>query len=101
MAEENGELRETRDDLGISVDTETLGEISRLAGILNTDVGTDVESLFEKLSVRLESPDSMYLLRTSTTTELLKHLRHSRPHAPICNMLGDGLVPSNSSRAFG
>ena len=40
--------------LGLDVDTDALlGELSKLAGILNIDVGTDVASLYEKLAERL------------------------------------------------
>ena len=41
--------------LELSANTDLLlGELSRLAGILNIDVGTDVEALFLKLSDRLQ-----------------------------------------------
>ena len=42
---------------GLDLDVETsslLSELSRLAGILNIDVGTDVESLYIKLVERLD-----------------------------------------------
>ena len=40
--------------LGLGVDTDDLlAELSQLAGILNIDVGTDVDSLYQRLVERL------------------------------------------------
>ena len=91
------------EDLGISVDTEDLlGEISRLAGILNIDVGTDVESLFVKLSSRLgESGLDVSIEDLKILTEPLSSIYAIPDHMhAICNMLGDGLVPSNSKAGY-
>ena len=56
-----------------------LSELSRLAGILNIDVGTDVESLYNRLSERLKDRGievSVDQLRTRYRT-LVIDLRHS------------------------
>lgn len=91
------------EDLGISVDTgDLLGEISRLAGILNIDVGTDVDSLFVKLSSRLgESGLDVSIEDLKLLTEPLSSIYAIPDHMhAICNMLGDGLVPSNSKAGY-
>ena len=91
------------EDLGISVDTgDLLGELSRLAGILNIDVGTDVESLFHKLSNRLgESGLDVSVEDLKLLTEPLSSIYAIPDHMhAICNMLGDGLVPSNSKAGY-
>ena len=91
------------ENLGLSVDTENLlGEISRLAGILNIDVGTDAESLFIKLSSRLgESGLDVSVEDLKLLTEPLSSIYAIPDHMhAICNMLGDGLVPSNSKAGY-
>jgi len=79
-----------------------LSELSRLAGILNIDVGTDVERLYERLIERLAERD------VTLTVEILKSITEplssiyaipDHMHA-LCNMLADGLVPSNSKAGY-
>tara|TARA_B100000214_G_scaffold15576_2_gene10768 strand:- start:3730 stop:6591 length:2862 start_codon:yes stop_codon:yes gene_type:complete len=89
--------------LGLSANADLLlGELSRLAGILNIDVGTDVDALFLKLSDRLQetglevSVDDLKRL-----TEPLSSIYAIPDHMhAICNMLGDGLIPSNSKAGY-
>ena len=79
-----------------------LGELSRLAGILNIDVGTDVDALFLKLSDRLqESGLKVSIEELKRLTEPLSSIYAIPDHMhAICNMLGDGLVPSNSKAGY-
>ena len=89
--------------LGLSADTNVLlGELSRLAGILNIDVGTDVESLYTKLSERLnESGLGVSVAEVKRLTEPLSKIYAIPDHMhAICNMLGDGLIPSNSKAGY-
>ena len=89
--------------LGLSANTDILlGELSRLAGILNIDVGTDVESLFLKLSERLqESGLEVSIEELKLLTDPLSSIYAIPDHMhAICNMLGDGLVPSNSKAGY-
>ncbi len=89
--------------LGLSADTDVLlGELSRLAGILNIDVGTDVESLYVKLSERLnESGLGVSVEDVKRLTEPLSKIYAIPDHMhAICNMLGDGLSPSNSKAGY-
>ena len=79
-----------------------LSELSRLAGILNIDVGTDVESLYNRLSERLKdrgievSVDQLKLV-----TEPLSSIYAIPDHMhALCNMLGDALVPSNAKAGY-
>ncbi len=91
------------DDLGISVDTDILlSELSRLAGILNIDVGTDVESLYVKLSEKLEESNLIVSIEDlKRFTEPLSSIYAIPDHMhAICNMLGDGLVPSNAKAGY-
>ena len=79
-----------------------LGELSRLAGILNIDVGTDVEELYVNLSKRLsESGIPVSVEELKRVTEPLSSIYAIPDHMhAICNMLGDGLVPSNSKAGY-
>ena len=89
--------------LELSANTDLLlGELSRLAGILNIDVGTDVEALFLKLSDRLqESGLKVSIEELKSLTEPLSSIYAIPDHMhAICNMLGDGLVPSNSKAGY-
>ena len=91
------------DSLDIRVEMEVLlGELSRLAGILNIDVGTDVEGLYRNLSERLsDNGISISLDDLKKVTEPLSSIYAIPDHMhAICNMLGDGLVPSNSKAGY-
>ena len=79
-----------------------LGEISRLSGILNIDVGTDVNSLYQKLISRIhESGLDISIEDLQKVTEPLSSIYAIPDHMhAICNMLGDGLVPSNSKSGY-
>ena len=67
-----------------------LGELSRLAGILNIDVGTDVEELYRNLSERLsDNGISISLDDLKKVTEPLSSIYAIPDHMhAICNMLG-------------
>ncbi len=89
--------------LGLSAETDILlGELSRLAGILNIDVGTDVDSLYSILSKRLvESGLKVSVEELKRLTEPLSGIYAIPDHMhAICNMLGDGLVPSNAKAGY-
>ena len=91
------------DSLDIRVDMEVLlSELSRLAGILNIDVGTDVEELYRNLSERLsDNGISISMDELKKVTEPLSSIYAIPDHMhAICNMLGDGLVPSNSKAGY-
>ena len=90
-------------EIGLSVDIPSLlSELSRLAGILNIDVGTDVESLYNKLSERLEESGlKVSVSELKRITEPLSAIYAIPDHMhAICNMLGDGLIPSNSKAGY-
>ena len=79
-----------------------LGEMSKLNGIMNIEVGVDGEKLqqifIERLSERgiIISPDQF-----SSITEPLSRIYAIPDHLhALCNMLGDGLVPSNSKAGY-
>ena len=79
-----------------------LSELSRLAGILNIDVGTDVESLYTRLCERLEDRGiSLSVDQLKSVTEPLSSIYAIPDHMhALCNMLGDGLVPSNAKAGY-
>ena len=79
-----------------------LSELSRLAGILNIDVGTDVEELYRNLSERLsDNGISISIDELKKVTEPLSSIYAIPDHMhAICNMLGDGLVPSNNKAGY-
>ncbi|MFL2958410.1 MAG: alanine--tRNA ligase [Candidatus Thalassarchaeaceae archaeon] len=89
--------------LDIDVDLNLLlAEISRLSGILNIDVGTDVDYLYETLISRIH--DSGYEISIDELKKITEPLSSiyaipDHMHA-ICNMLGDGLIPSNSKAGY-
>ncbi|MBS72403.1 MAG: alanine--tRNA ligase [Thermoplasmata archaeon] len=85
------------------IDSElVLSELSMLAGILNIDVGTDVSALYEKLVERLaERGVSISLSDLKSITEPLSAIYAIPDHLHgLCNMLGDGLVPSNVKAGY-
>jgi len=85
------------------IDSEVLlSELSTLAGILNIDVGTDVNALYDKLVERLKSRGvSITLDELKTITEPLSGIYAIPDHLHgLCNMLGDGLVPSNVKAGY-
>ncbi|MDP6562409.1 MAG: alanine--tRNA ligase [Candidatus Thalassarchaeum sp.] len=88
-------------DLGVGMDA-LLGELSRLAGILNIDVGTDVQALYDKLVERLsESGIDLSVDQLKRVTEPLSSIYAIPDHMhALCNMLGDGLVPSNAKAGY-
>ena len=89
--------------MGLSAETDVLlGELSRLAGILNIDVGTDVDSLYSILSQRLvDSGLDVSVEELKRLTEPLSGIYAIPDHMhAICNMLGDGLVPSNAKAGY-
>ena len=87
--------------LGVEMDA-LLGELSRLAGILNIDVGTDVQALYDKLAERLsESGIELSVDQLKRVTEPLSSIYAIPDHMhALCNMLGDGLVPSNAQAGY-
>nr|AIF10187.1 alanyl-tRNA synthetase (AARS, alaS) [uncultured marine group II/III euryarchaeote KM3_44_G05] len=90
------------DSMG-GVDSEQLlGELSRLAGILNIDVGTDVGALYDKLVERLATRGiEIGLAELKSITEPLSAIYAIPDHLhALCNMLGDGLVPSNVKAGY-
>jgi len=86
---------------GIDIDA-LLSELSRLAGILNIDVGTDVESLYNRLSERLEDRGiSITVEQLKAVTEPLSSIYAIPDHMhALCNMLGDTLIPSNAKAGY-
>jgi alanyl-tRNA synthetase len=90
-------------DLNLNVDsTALLSELSRLAGILNIDVGTDVDSLYSTLIERLNAQDiKISVSDLKRLTEPLSAIYAIPDHMhALCNMLGDGLIPSNTKAGY-
>ena len=79
-----------------------LSELSMLAGILNIDVGTDVSALYERLVERLADRGvDISLSVLKSITEPLSAIYAIPDHLnALCNMLGDGLVPSNVKAGY-
>ena len=91
------------DELNLDVDTNVLlSELSRLAGILNIDVGTDVDSLYNRLIQRLNHQGiEVSVLEIKRITEPLSAIYAIPDHMhALCNMLGDGLIPSNAKAGY-
>ena len=90
-------------DLNLNVDTTALlSELSRLAGILNIDVGTDVDSLYSTLIGRLNAQGiKISVSDLKRLTEPLSAIYAIPDHMhALCNMLGDGLIPSNTTVSY-
>jgi alanyl-tRNA synthetase len=85
----------------VDVDT-LLSELSRLAGILNIDVGTDVASLYTRLVERLADRGvSVSIDGLKQVTEPLTSIYAIPDHMhALCNMLGDAMVPSNAKSGY-
>ena len=88
-------------DLGVEVDT-LLSELSGIAGILNIDVGTDAQELYESLAKRLADRGiELSVSDLKLVTEPLSAIYAIPDHMhALCNMLGDGLVPSNTKAGY-
>jgi len=89
--------------LGIGVDIDSLlGELSRLAGILNIDVGTDADALYDELTHRLSKTGIVLSVEElKRVTDPLSSIYAIPDHMhALCNMFGDGLVPSNSKAGY-
>ncbi len=90
-------------NLKLNVDTSALlSELSRLAGILNIDVGTDVDSLYIRLIERLLDQNiEISVTDLKRLTEPLSAIYAIPDHMhALCNMLGDGLIPSNTKAGY-
>jgi len=79
-----------------------LGEMSRLNGIMNIEAGVDGEKLVSLFLQRLE--DRGVKVSTEQFTAITEPLANiyaipDHMHA-LCNMLGDGLVPSNAKAGY-
>jgi len=79
-----------------------LSELSRLAGILNIDVGTDVSSLYTLLVERLADRGvNVTIDGLKQVTEPLSSIYAIPDHMhALCNMLGDAMVPSNAKAGY-
>ena len=79
-----------------------MGELSKLAGILNIDVGTDAEELYVSLAEKMSTKEfSISVSQLKKITEPLALIYAIPDHLQaICSMLGDGLVPSNSKAGY-
>jgi alanyl-tRNA synthetase len=89
-------------EIGLDDVDSLLAELSRLSGILNIDVGVDVNALYEKLVARLEeSGISIDIDTLVKVTEPLSTIFAIPDHMhALCHMLGDSLVPSNSKAGY-
>mgnify|MGYP000169751638 FL=1 len=79
-----------------------LGELSKLSGIMNIEIGSDETEIYSKLIERLSERE--IVVDTEQIMDLMKPLSkiYAIPdhlHA-LCNMLGDGLVPSNAKEGY-
>jgi len=90
--------------LNLNVDDldKLLGELSKLSGIMNIEIGSDEKEIYSKLIDRLSERNLE--VNTEQIMDLMKPLSkiYAIPdhlHA-LCNMLGDGLVPSNAKEGY-
>jgi len=79
-----------------------LSEMSRLNGIMNIEAGVDGEKLVEIFLSRLKERGVDITAEQFTgVTEPLSHIYAIPDHMhALCNMLGDGLVPSNAKAGY-
>ena len=79
-----------------------LGEMSRLNGIMNIEPGVDAEQLRSTFLRRLaERGVEVTAEQFSAVTEPLAKIYAIPDHLhALCNMLGDGLVPSNAKAGY-
>jgi alanyl-tRNA synthetase len=79
-----------------------LGEMSRLNGIMNIEPGVDAEQLRSTFIRRLaERGVEVTSEQFSAVTEPLAKIYAIPDHLhALCNMLGDGLVPSNAKAGY-
>jgi len=79
-----------------------LGEISKLMGIMNIEIGSDESELMQTFISRLADNGveiSEVSLRAITRPLASIYAIPDHMHA-LCHMLGDGLVPSNSNAGY-
>ena len=79
-----------------------LGEMSRLNGIMNIEVGVDGDELRNMFIAKLsERGIAIDLEQFSAITDPLSRIYAIPDHLhALCNMLGDGLVPSNAKAGY-
>ena len=79
-----------------------LGEMSRLNGIMNIEPGVDAEELRNTFLRRLDERGiEVTAEQFSAVTEPLAKIYAIPDHLhALCNMLGDGLVPSNAKAGY-
>lgn len=79
-----------------------LGEMSRLNGIMNIEAGVDGDELIQLFLNRLrERGIDVTAEQFSAVTEPLANIYAIPDHLhALCNMLGDGLVPSNAKAGY-
>ena len=79
-----------------------LGEMSRLNGIMNIEAGVDGDQLVNLFLTKLkERGVELTAEQFSSVTEPLANIYAIPDHLhALCNMLGDGLVPSNAKAGY-
>ena len=79
-----------------------LGEMSRLNGIMNIEAGVDGDKLVQLFLAKLEERGiSITSEQFTSITEPLASIYAIPDHLhALCNMLGDGLVPSNAKAGY-
>ena len=79
-----------------------LGEMSRLNAIMNIEAGVDGDHLVNVFLTKLEERGvSLTAEQFSSVTEPLANIYAIPDHLhALCNMLGDGLVPSNAKAGY-
>ena len=79
-----------------------LGEMSRLNGIMNIEAGVDGDALVNLFLSKLDERGiKLTAQQFSSVTEPLANIYAIPDHLhALCNMLGDGLVPSNAKAGY-